>query len=665
MKKIAFGLSVVFVCFAMLCCPASKASGADEEMTGAPCKIFKMSVGNDIKTHVVSPSFVWGDWTGKLTCMMYDNSDLTGGQQRWTTTLPGSRNIYAGVCDGSGCSKVEFTTSNKDALGLSDYGWGDAADIDAKITKIREAHRVDDHPVESSIADIINSAPVYVGPPMGGYGFKDEDDDGQDDVGYQTFKADHSDRTKMIYVGANDGMLHVFGAEDGVEKWAYIPTEVLPNLPAFNSDASHHYSVDLTPVIADVQTDINAPDSWKTVLIGGCRLGGREVFCLDITDPDPADFAVIWDKMLFPEPSSEQMSKSSTIPRIGKIKHGSNDCWVAIITSGYDESGNTGKLAALNIANGEPVFTFGLGAKDENFDYYTPTSPEAVDSDDDGYFDLIYVGDVNGKLWKFSYYDSNKEDAINGNWNGGVFCQAGQSITSKPLLVFDKTNANISCRKLRVFFGTGRLIMEKDKLDPLATSNSFYCIVEEKDAQGYYSSASVNMGDLVDITSASLDTGTELEQYLATDQAIYNRFYDIGWKFNFSGSSERVVTDPTAASKVVFFTSFNPNNCTQTFCGSSRLYAVDYITGVEAKHGGLPVIDFKPSQQPVHDSHPRYTDLTFGGGIAFAPQINREPSGSSIQMRTANPQSGLFGGNTEIKLNIDPRIMWLKSWKRN
>ncbi|MFH1075632.1 MAG: PilC/PilY family type IV pilus protein, partial [Pseudomonadota bacterium] len=291
-----------------------------ETMSGASPEIFKMAVEDNVVTYVVSPSFVWNDWTGSLTCTSYTDSNLTGGVSAWTTTIPPgtSRNIYAGVCNTS-CDRVEFTTANKEKLGLSSYGWGNDEDIEKKINNIRNAHRVDNSPGDSSIADIMHSAPVYVGPPIGSYGFKDENDDGKDDIGYLAFKSYYSCRPKMIYAGANDGMLHAFGAETGNERWAYIPANILPNIDVFSSEISHYYSVDLTPVVADVQSNSwSENNGWKTVLIGGCRLGGKEYFCLDITEgvtssADP-HFSVLWDKKIF----SEQ--KSSNLPVVGKIK---------------------------------------------------------------------------------------------------------------------------------------------------------------------------------------------------------------------------------------------------------------------------------------------------------------------------------------------------------
>ena len=56
------------------------------------------------------------------------------------------------------------------------------------------------------LGDIIHSTPVVVGAASNFV----------DDESYQEFlTAPYSNRQKMVYVGANDGMLHAFDAADG------------------------------------------------------------------------------------------------------------------------------------------------------------------------------------------------------------------------------------------------------------------------------------------------------------------------------------------------------------------------------------------------------------------------------------------------------------------
>ena len=52
-------------------------------------------------------------------------------------------------------------------------------------------------------------------------------------------------RKDIVYVGANDGMLHAIDFKTGIEKWAFIPPFILPKLPniineSYNDDNKKH-----------------------------------------------------------------------------------------------------------------------------------------------------------------------------------------------------------------------------------------------------------------------------------------------------------------------------------------------------------------------------------------------------------------------------------------
>ncbi len=128
---------------------------------------------------------------------------------------------------------------------------------------------------------------------------------------YETFvnSSDYKSRG-MVFVGANDGMLHAFNlgtltlvndstsikarldgttASLGKEAWAFIPKNALPYLKylpctstnSCGADYSHLYYVDATPYIFDASiggyaNSLKPSDgsTWRTILIGGMRFGG-------------------------------------------------------------------------------------------------------------------------------------------------------------------------------------------------------------------------------------------------------------------------------------------------------------------------------------------------------------------------------------------------------
>jgi len=67
---------------------------------------------------------------------------------------------------------------------------------------------------------IIDSTPAMLDPPSL---------DPPPDPDYAGFAADHLNRRSLIFVGANDGMMHAFDARTGLEVWAYVPFNLLPN----------------------------------------------------------------------------------------------------------------------------------------------------------------------------------------------------------------------------------------------------------------------------------------------------------------------------------------------------------------------------------------------------------------------------------------------------
>lgn len=142
---------------------------------------------------------------------------------------------------------------------------------------------------------------------------------GYGDKSYKVFTESSTYKTRgMVFVGANDGMLHAFklgvlkmldGSFDkaqmnnesgnkadasdklGREEWAFIPSQVLPYLKYMTeTNYNHLFYVDKTPTVIDASIgkpsgctatsyvdcskDETAGTNWRTVLIGGAGLGG-------------------------------------------------------------------------------------------------------------------------------------------------------------------------------------------------------------------------------------------------------------------------------------------------------------------------------------------------------------------------------------------------------
>lgn len=132
------------------------------------------------------------------------------------------------------------------------------------------------------LGDITDSNPVNVGKPYFSYV----------DADYASYQTTMASRGKTLYVGANDGMLHAFNAANGEERWAFIPSALLPKLHKLadtNYSTGHSNFVNGDPVVGDVVID----GAWRTILVSGLAQGGRAYFALDITDPDTP--TLLWE----------------------------------------------------------------------------------------------------------------------------------------------------------------------------------------------------------------------------------------------------------------------------------------------------------------------------------------------------------------------------------
>jgi type IV pilus assembly protein PilY1 len=164
------------------------------------------------------------------------------------------------------------------------------------VVNERPAGRFRERPsTNGRLGDIVNSAPVFVGPPNRSRRNRAPYPQGENS--YESFKVSKANRASRIYVAANDGMLHVFNPATGDEVFSFISDATqtgtfnnkIKELLDFNY--THKYLVDATPALDDMfigrpaGSSGTSSKSWRTVLVGGYGAGGKGLFALDVTDP--------------------------------------------------------------------------------------------------------------------------------------------------------------------------------------------------------------------------------------------------------------------------------------------------------------------------------------------------------------------------------------------
>ena len=410
-------------------------------------------------------------------------------------------------------------------------------------------------------------------------------------LGYAAFKA--KTRKKMVYVGANDGMLHAFNGETdltkdangGQEVWAYIPSFVItgpsgtPSVDGLAAYASpitpylHHYYVDQTPEVrdvdfsrtADVLSQKLAPD-WRTILVGGLGKGGKGFYALDVSDgANAANVNAVTKKVLW-EFTDPDMGFSYGRPVIVKTApHG----WVVLFTSGYNNvsGGNAGKgfLYVVNAKTGQLIAKIGTGSGSSTTPSGLGRGTAFIPNFDDFTADQFYVGDLLGDLWRF---DLRKLTA------GGKYPTPSHfaalrdpSGQRQAISVAPQVEIARNGRDRWVFIGTGKDLSSADANEP--------------QQQTMYAFRDGTKADPLDIPSpqsrSNLNAVTDLTKGIPAPEN--------GWFFDLPGGSqatgrERIILDLDANSGVVSFVGNISSNDPCSVGGTSNVYATEYETGL-------------------------------------------------------------------------------------
>ena len=460
------------------------------------------------------------------------------------------------------------------------------------------------------LGDIVNSNPWYASEPAAGYSDVDYS-------GYSAFRSTYLDRIPVVYVGANDGMLHGFNACEvgftyatnivcttamaGTEVIAYVPTSVYPNLRKLTEQSyntSHLYFVDGSPMVGDAFVN----GSWRSVLVGGLNSGGKGYFALDVTNPTDASKAAptfsqanaaslqLWE---FTDANDADLGLSYNLPPTNQetgqplqITRLANGKWAAIVGNGYNSS--SGKAALFILFLNGPSgtgSTWTLGTDYIKLVAETATgsnglsTPFPFDSDGDGYVDVVYAGDLKGNMWKFFVGPNAQDAAVTSDpatWRvafstAPLFTAVNasnqiQPITHPPVVSLHPTSG------LMVLFGTGKYLENSD----IASTEvqTYYGLRDIGTAiTGRASLKSVVLSDTLPRSITSQVAATTPQ----TDAA--GNALDLGWRADMSISGERITGRTFISNRIVLFDTVVPNSDLCEGGVSSQITAMQYDSG--------------------------------------------------------------------------------------
>ncbi|WP_158219833.1 pilus assembly protein [Ideonella sp. A 288] len=461
------------------------------------------------------------------------------------------------------------------------------------------------------LGDIISSAPVYVGGPTGDY--RDTIESGA----YSTYAVSRTSKTPMIFVGANDGMMHAFKASNGSEVFAYVPWAVRNKLSALTAPTySHQYTVDGSPAVGDVYYG----GAWRTLLVTGMSAGAKGVFALDVSDSAnfteaKADKVVRWEI----DGSDGDMGHIFSRPVLAKTRDGK---WRAIFGNGYNSTNGRAVLMLVDLQTGT------VARVDTNAG--APGSPNglsgiaAVSSADNGVVDIVYAGDLYGNVWRFDL-----SSAAPGSWkvhhtaadvSAPLFkAVAGQQITARPDVARHPKGGYL------VSVGTGRYI---DIVDNTTTGTQTIYGLWDK-------GATVAMADLQTQLIDSTAVGASGKSFRLTTHAVgkppdgvivgdnvisVDDYYATrkGWKMDLPTSGERVVSEATVRFGRLIVSTLIPSTAECSYGGDGWIMDVEVITGNRS-----PALDTNGDNEVTVDDY-------LNGRNAAGVKIGAIPAAASI-----------------------------------
>ena len=495
------------------------------------------------------------------------------GSRLWenSTPAPGSRNLYT-VLPGSS-ALVPFTASNVALL--------------APYLNVTDPSTLIDYVRALPMGAIVGSTPAFLDVPSL---------DPPPDADYPAFREENKDRRALIFVGANDGILHALDARSGLEVWGFIPFNLLPKLKALRFGQSldeFKYFVDSSPKIADVKV----AEGWRTYLFFGQGPGGTFYNTLDVTLDGIADSvaedsssseallgyfsapgAITWE-WSFPRltsfdaelstfgelsaavatPAEQSIGETWSDPAIGQV-HDETGPYVMTVGSGYlkysvQRDYRTGTTRAgttfyvLDVEDGSV-----LGSRDVGADVNAETlddcrtindcrevknalqmDPVATGPQDQRFISMVYIGDLDGNIWKFTLTDDS------GSVTVSTPIRLYSAGSEYPLFASMAT-VNVGGSNQYIFVGTGSDLLPSP--DPVNKSQTGSLLV------------------LLDNGSSATKKAEVLLE--AVDGAA---------------GDEKVTTFPAVAGDIVFFTTTTYNVTTPCTPYTANLYAFTFIGG--------------------------------------------------------------------------------------
>lgn len=432
-------------------------------------------------------------------------------------------------------------------------------------------------------------------------------------VTYGGADAAHADLT--LFVATNDGFLHALNAspnaegttDGGKELFAFIPKELLPNLPILaNNGGAHPYGLDgdisvwvkEDPNDADVTIDTSAGSTDHVYVYVGMRRGGNNYYALDVTDRTAPTLKWVIRGGAGGTPGFEELGQTWSKPTLTTIKYGTGTGTkkVLIFGGGYDPAqdanplnnvpGNEDSIGRaifiVDADTGEKLWQAGPAASNPTLTipemtHSIPSDVRLLDSNLDGNTDRLYVGDMRGQIFRIDLQATTT--GVTGSGIrlanlGGLTEADNRRFFYPPDVVM--TQHRGSTPYISVNIGSGYRAHPLNPATGARVNDRFYSLRDPYVVGPIPTGttvASISNSDLFDATSTPV-LSSQQSLDLSSSSAS-------GWFITLgAGNGEKVLAPSITLNGEIYFTTYTPPaSTTNTNCeppsGSGRLYHVN------------------------------------------------------------------------------------------
>lgn len=445
---------------------------------------------------------------------------------------------------------------------------------------------------------------------------------------YASFITAQKSRDSLLWVGANDGMLHGFkatGSDAGAPVMSYIPSPMVGQLRSLSQGSTIISAVDGSPFTGDVLVGSSTSALWKTYLFSSLGRGGRAVFALDVTTPSnltESNASSIYKWMFSSDDDSDlgyiigDYQKHPISKQASPIVRMNNDKYAILVANGLGSTGGRAYLYVLFV-DGPSSGTWTAGT------HYVKIPTDTlganglmgvnwVDTNNDGKADLIYGTDLLGRVWKFDVSSATTSDwqsaFLSGTTPIPMFeAKSGTdrlAITTSPVL------SAPSIGGVMVHFGTGRAISATDFPDASKTQR----VITVYDRLNWTTPVrALPNSDLSTMHKFTLVRNSGNKLYVSTGGNVkFNSLTEDGYYHNFpaiatSGAStlnnDMVLSSLVLAGGQVRGKSVRPNADQANYCDPAPIpsnFSFDPLTGLPTGQLGIVSVMISGVSTPVY-----------------------------------------------------------------